>query len=258
MTQPTLKLSTPPAHGTATFAPTLDCKCCGGAARLDGYADFARDCYGYNARRGLVSGLPIPYYRCAGCDFCFTNSFDGWSDADFRQHIYNEDYGLFDPNFAQRRPHKTAARVADLVRSPATRILDYGCGNGLTVELLRAAGYADVTGYDPHHANPVRPLAGDFDFVICVEVAEHTTRPLELFADLSRLTAEHGVILLSTRDFSEVQGRWVDDWYVAPRNGHVSFYTQRTLSLLAASIGRDYLKIDTYRHLLTPRNGQAG
>ncbi len=225
---------------------------------MAGYADFDRDCYGYNASRGRASGIPIPYYRCSGCDFAFTNSFDNWSDDDFRQHVYNDEYGLFDPNFADKRPHKTAQRVAALLPTRSARILDYGCGNGRTVELLRQAGYTDVTGYDPFHAHQSRPGAGGYDFVICVEVAEHTTRPLELFAELARFTAPHGVILLSTCDFSEVKGRWVDDWYVAPRNGHVSFYTQRTLTLLASSIGRDYMKIDLFVHLLVPHSAAAG
>lgn len=235
------------------FAPVRECKCCGSDAQLSGYADFDRDCYGYNQRRSQASGIVVPYYRCAQCEFAFTDFFDDWSSQDFKQHVYNDEYGLFDPNFAEVRPHKTAKRVAGLARSPQTRILDYGCGNGRTIELLREAGYQQVVGFDPYHADPQPPQGGPFDFVICVEVAEHTTQPLQLFAALSQYTAPHGVILLSTRDFAEVKGRWVDDWYVAPRNGHVSFYTQRTLRLLANSIGRDYIKIDTYRHLLVPR-----
>ncbi len=238
------------------FAATRECKCCGAAAQLSGYVDFDRDCYGYNQRRGQARGIPVPYYRCGACEFAFTDQFDDWTAQDFRAHIYNDDYGLFDPNFAEVRPHKTARRVAELARSKQTRILDYGCGNGRTLALLREAGYTQLTGYDPYHANPQPPQGGPFDFVICVEVAEHTTQPLQLFAELAQHTAPHGVMLVSTRDFAEVKGRWVDDWYVAPRNGHVSFYTQRTLKLLAASVGRDYIKVDTYRHLLVPL-GQA-
>lgn len=243
----------PPLPTREAFATVRECKCCGSPARLSGYADFDRDCYGYNERRGQVSGIAVPYYRCAACEFAFTDSFDEWTDEDFQRHIYNDEYGLFDPNFAEVRPQTTAKRVGTIARNKQTHILDYGCGSGRTIELLREAGYANVTGFDPYHANPQQPQGGPFDFVICVEVAEHTTRPLQLFAELARFTAPHGVILLSTRDFSEVKGRWVDDWYVAPRNGHVSFYTQRTLKLLAASVGREYIKLDSFRHLLAPR-----
>lgn len=234
------------------------CKCCGAEAVLEGFVDFDRDCYGHNAQRGQVRGLPIAYYRCAACDFAFTDAFDAWSADEFSQHIYNDEYALFDPNFATVRPKGTTSLVQQLVRNRAARILDYGSGNGYTAALLREAGYAQVVEYDPFHGDPVKPEQGGFDLVICIEVAEHSTNPLALFAELGSHVADHGLILLSTKDMSEVSGRWTDDWYVAPRNGHVSFYTARTLKLIAASLGRDYHRIDGFRHLFAPRRSPAG
>jgi 2-polyprenyl-6-hydroxyphenyl methylase/3-demethylubiquinone-9 3-methyltransferase len=239
------------------FAPLAECKCCGAVALLDGYADFDRDCYNVNAQRGQVRGLPVPYYRCGQCDFAFTDAFDAWGPEDFATHIYNAEYELFDPNYASVRPQTTATLVQRLFPDTSIRILDYGSGNGLTATLLRQAGYASVTEYDPFHGNPVKPEFGGFDLVVCVEVAEHSTQPLQLFAELGCYAAEGGAVYVSTKDFADVKGRWVDDWYVAPRNGHVSFYTQRTLQLLAASLGRDYQKVDAFRHLLLPRRAPA-
>lgn len=242
---------------TGSHATHTECKCCGASAMLEGYVDFDRDCYGYNTRRAQVRGLPIAYYRCTACEFAFTDAFDAWTPADFEAHIYNHEYPLFDPNYATVRPRNTADLVRQLARNPATRILDYGSGNGLTARLLREMGYSQVVEYDPFHGNPVKPERGGFDLVICIEVAEHSPAPLELFADLGSYVADSGVVLLSTKDMSEVNGRWTDDWYVAPRNGHVSFYTQRTLKLLGNSLGRDYMRIDSFRHLLVPRGAAA-
>lgn len=236
----------------AAFAARTACKCCGADALLEGYADFDRDCYGVNAGRGQVRGQPVPYYRCRGCDFAFTEAFDGWADADFRTHVYNDEYALFDPKFAQERPRTTAALVQRLAADRGTRILDFGGGEGATAALLREAGYAQVDVFDPFHAAAQPAPAGPYDLVLCIEVAEHHTRPLALFAQLHALAGAAGTVLLSTRDFADVRGRWVDDWYVAPRNGHVSFYSQRTLGLLAASLGRAYLRVDGFRHLLLP------
>jgi 2-polyprenyl-6-hydroxyphenyl methylase/3-demethylubiquinone-9 3-methyltransferase len=259
----------PAAPLVASHATRLSCKCCGADALLDGFVDFDRDCYGYNAKRGQVRGLPIAYYRCAACEFAFTDAFDAWTPGDFATHVYNDEYALFDPRYAVERPRCTAALVQQLVRSKAARILDYGSGNGLTATLLRQAGYAEVVEYDPYHSAhgahgtpgapgaPAGPSHGGYDLVLCIEVAEHSTTPLELFADLALHAADHGLVLLSTQDMSIVQGRWTDDWYVAPRNGHVSFYTQHTLKLLAASLGRDYLRLDSHRHLLVPRPAAA-
>lgn len=248
----TLPLPAPALPGG--FATRLACKCCGAAAALEGYADFDRDCYGLNARRGRVRGQPVPYYRCRGCDFSFTDAFDGWNGEAFRTHVYNGEYEQFDPRFAEKRPRRTLGFVQRLFPDTGTRILDWGAGNGRTAALLREAGYAQVTEYDPFHGRQQqRPAQAAFDLVLCIEVAEHHTQPLALFAELDAWAGDAGCVLLSTRDFGDVKGRWVDDWYVAPRNGHLSFYSRRTLGLLAASLGRGYHRVDGYRHLLGPR-----
>lgn len=248
-----------PSTGTATLRATHAtqqiCKCCGAQARLSGFVDFDRDCFGYNAKRGQIRGLPIAYYCCAECEFAFTDAFDDWSPADYQAHIYNDEYALFDPNFATERPQNTCKLVQHLIHNRSVRILDYGSGNGHTARLLRQAGYAHVTEYDPFHGDPVKPAQGGFDLVICIEVAEHVPDPLRLFAELNSYTAAHGIILLSTKDMAEVQGNWVNDWYVAPRNGHISFYSGRTLTLLGNSLNRSYRKLDSFRHLLMPKGG---
>lgn len=236
-----------------THATQQPCKCCGAHARLSGFVDFDRDCFGYNARRGQIRGLPIAYYRCTECEFAFTEAFDDWSAADYQAHIYNDEYALFDPNFATERPQNTCKLVQHLIHNRSVRILDYGSGNGHTARLLRQAGYAHVTEYDPFHGDPVKPAQGGFDLVICIEVAEHVPDPLRLFAELNSYTAAHGIILLSTKDMAEIQGNWVNDWYVAPRNGHISFYSGRTLTLLGNSLNRSYRKLDSFRHLLMPK-----
>jgi 2-polyprenyl-6-hydroxyphenyl methylase/3-demethylubiquinone-9 3-methyltransferase len=249
---------TAPSPALPSLYPGLhDCKCCGAPARLEGYADFDRDCYGANAQRGQVRGLPIPYYRCTGCDFGFTPVMDDWTPADFAAHVYNDEYALFDPNYATVRPHKTVKGVTDIFGHRDIRILDYGSGNGLTAGLLREAGYREVVAWDPFHGSAKAAPEGRFDLVLCIEVAEHHPRPLELFAMLASMVTDGGAVLLSTQDYAEVKGRWVDHWYTAPRNGHISLYSQRTLRLLAASLGRDYLKLDAYRHLLLPQGAAS-
>ena len=49
----------------------------------------------------------------------------------------------------------------DLLKS---RILDFGCGLGTDVKILRQKG-SDITGYDPHYA-PIYP-DGKFDTIVC-------------------------------------------------------------------------------------------
>ncbi len=239
-------------HLAEAVSVSLPCKLCNESAALAGFADFSRDVYDYNRQRGIISGVAVPYYRCPACDFGFTDRFDAWSDADFVDHIYNSEYHLFDPRYADARPRKTAGIVCDVFPDRAHSVLDYGAGNGLTAELLREAGFGPVESYDPHHGNTVRPDGKTFDIVICIEVVEHSTAPLAIFDELNRYCAPDGVILFSTKDFSTVKGHWMDDGYVAPRNGHVSLFAKRSFHLIAQRLGRVYHGLDKYRHLLMP------
>lgn len=233
------------------------CKCCGENAVLAGFIDFARDCYGYNRQRSIVSGIPVPYYRCAACEFGFTDAFDAWRADEFAEHIYNADYPLYDPRYDDARPRKMAGLISNVMKNRNISVLDYGGGNGKFAQLLREAGFREVDSYDPFHENPVKPRRVGYQLVTCIEVAEHSTDPLALFDELQAYAAPTGLILFSTQDFSEVHGYWLDDWYVAPRNGHVSFFTQKTMRMIADRLGRDYHKLDKYRHVLTPRMGST-
>ena len=235
----------------------LRCKCCGNEALLAGFKDFARDVYDYNRTRGVVGGVPVPYYRCATCRFGFTDRFDEWTASDWTAHVYNDEYGLFDPRYEEARPKKTTKIMRAIFPDLAHSVLDYGAGNGRTAELLREAGFGPVVTYDPHHGNPVKPERRDFDIVLCIEVVEHSTAPLALFDELHYYCAADGVILFSTKDFSTVKGDWLQDGYVAPRNGHVSFFAAPTFRLIAERLGRVYSKVDAYRHVLMPAGHEA-
>ena len=84
-----------------------------------------------------------------------------------------------------RRAHSpTAGIVANFVtRAPGIRILDYGGGNGRLAQHLVARGL-NASSWDVMAADQHRPLAGNFDLVTCFEVMEHTTTPIETFAEI--------------------------------------------------------------------------
>jgi len=118
------------------------------------------------------------------------------------------------------------------------RILDYGSGAGLLEKHLRLAGYKHVHSYDPF-SQPVRP-AGQFDVIICCEVVEHSPKPRETIEDIVSFATPVCEIALTTgiqpKDICDIRGGW---WYIAPRNGHVSIYSSRSLHYLAEMVGRE-------------------
>lgn len=126
-------------------------------------------------------------------------------------------------------------------------ILDYGCGQGTLVELLRSAGF-NVSGYEPFvdvHASvkgvydtldAVRAEGRPFEFVTCIEVIEHMAHPRRWLDELRQLLVPGGYVFLSTGDFRP--GFHGPDWdYLNPAAGHVSIFTARSLRALFEANG---------------------
>jgi len=210
------------------------CKICGGAAALYGVIDFHKSCVEPSGFRLPVSGLPIYYRRCAACGFLFTDAFDGWSEEDFKTHIYNDGYQAVDPDYWQVRPRSNAQMVARLwaAQRAETRVLDFGGGNDVFCTVLRDAGFPAAVTYDPmvpEHA--IRP-EGKFDLVTCFETLEHMPDPNAGIALIIDCLTETGLVFYSTyaqpAEFDKEGLAW---WYVGPRNGHISIFSRQALSI---------------------------
>jgi len=129
----------------------IACKICSGPSALYGVVDMNRS---REIARGLhtpLSGIPIYYRRCASCRFLFTDAFDDWGIGDFKTHIYNDDYHIFDPDYRSQRPSGSAEWVANLWvdHKAGMRVLDYGGGNDVLCSALRAHGFKEAVTYDP-------------------------------------------------------------------------------------------------------------
>jgi hypothetical protein len=220
-------------------AAPIPCKICGGAAALYGVVDFHKSCAEAQGRRLPLSGVPIYYRRCATCEFVFTDAFDGWSDEQFKAHIYNDDYLAVDPDYESSRPRSNADVVAQLwgPYRDETRVLDYGGGNDVFCTALRANGFVAVT-YDPMTPQHARRPDGKFDLVTCFETLEHLPDPVAGIASLLEYVAEPGIVFFTTltqpADFNSHGLNW---WYVGPRNGHISVFSRQALTRAFARHG---------------------
>jgi 2-polyprenyl-6-hydroxyphenyl methylase/3-demethylubiquinone-9 3-methyltransferase len=201
--------------------------------------DFNKHCGKGTMELFPPAGVAISYHRCGRCGFIFTIAFDDFAPADFMAHIYNEGYAALDPDYAGDRPTTNAWNIAQLFgANRALGILDYGSGSGILAERLRTAGFGDVVAYDPYVPRfSQRPLR-KFDLVVSFEVVEHSNQPRETFADMDSFLEPGGAMFFSTLlqppDIARLGMNW---WYVAPRNGHVSLFTQAALACVLGPRG---------------------
>ena len=151
----------------------------------------------------------------------------------FKSPIYNDGYGLVDPDYRPSRPQSNADAVEDCGRQhrAQTRVLDYGGGNDMFCAALRAArlsGGAELRSDGAAHAH--RP-EGKFELVTCFETIEHLPDPR--WRDRlppGGIRGRPGLVPFSTLaqppDFRNMGMNW---WYVGPRNGHISIFCKQAL-----------------------------
>jgi len=239
------------AAGVAT-----PCKVCDGATALFDVVDFAKTCDARLYPAGLTA-VPVYYRRCSACGFIFTDFFDDFTPQQWSAQLYNDDYyRSVDPAYADERPAHNARGVDHLLRHLKQRTigLDYGGGSGRTCAHLREMGYRYDT-VDPFGARSLTPeFAGRYNFCTAFEVAEHTPDPRGLVQAIVELASPQRLaILIGTQlhDGIASDAARLSWWYAAPRNGHISLYSRRSMQLLAERFGLHYTPFSARTHLLT-------
>ncbi len=211
----------------------MACKICGGPSPLYGVVDMNRPCEIPGGHRPPLSGIPIYFRRCETCGFLFTDAFDDWGFGDFKTHIYNDDYHLFDPDYRSARPSGNADWVANLwgPHKAGMRVLDYGGGNDVLCSRLRAHGFKEAVTYDPMVEEHASQPGGKFDLVTCFETLEHLPDPVDGIGRIVDFVGDPGAVLYSTlTQPDDICNSGVAWWYIGPRNGHISIFTKQALA----------------------------
>jgi len=250
-------MSSPTALPALSDHVPVRCSACGASALSNvGDKDFAYSCNDHFEGRAQfpVAHAAVPYLRCTACQFTFTAAMDGWQPQDFRNHIYNSDYTLADPVFVDVRPQRNSQMVAAMWNRALqhTVVLDYGGGDGAFAQRMQAMGHRCHT-VDPFHGEDTSELLPSYDLITCFEVIEHVPHA-DLDAWLAGLLGHlspTGTVLISTElldaDLS------LDNWYIAPRNGHISLHTTASLTALVARHGLSLYSINHEMHVLRRR-----
>jgi SAM-dependent methyltransferase len=218
----------------------ISCPVCEGACFPLDVVDFNKSC-GANGEHLPLSLIPIYYFLCEHCGFCFAPEFSNWRLEDFESKIYNNEYVQVDPDYVEKRPLVNARNLLNLFGDQGKRFkhLDYGGGKGLLSEVLLKSEWQS-TSYDPF-VDRDRHLEdlGKFDLISAFEVFEHVPDVRRLVSDLSLLLVQDGIVIFSTllSDGNLNPRQRLNWWYASPRNGHISLFSKKSLSMLGAKEG---------------------
>jgi len=239
--------------GVETWETVSACAAC----RSDAIGRFAR-----------IRG--IAYDRCASCGFVFANPMP--SDAALEQ-FYNsafyDNYRVLEEDVIASRPYFSVSAYRDLRQLAAwieadrtAAILDYGCGPGSFLALLRDEfGYRNVEGLElnRHSAEVARRCYGlelapeigalrrkSYDVIVLFETIEHLSDPDAVVAHCARLLAPSGLLFVTTPSVRNLPARLFPSHcvhYTGP--SHISLFTEQALERLLARHGLAVRRLET-------------
>jgi SAM-dependent methyltransferase len=148
-------------------------------------------------------------------------------------------------------PHPAADWLAIPRPTPASRILDVGCGNGRLLQQLADAGFRRLTGVDPFLPdNVVTPpsvrmirsevqnIDGEFDLIMFHHSLEHVTDQPGTMAAVSRLLVPGGFCLIRLPTVSShAWEAYREHWYQLDAPRHAMLHSIQSLTALAGSAG---------------------
>jgi methyltransferase family protein len=186
---------------------------------------------------GLVlNKYEVKFFRCSSCGFIQTET-PYWLEEAYSKAIASSDIGYVGRNVGMARVTRA---LISLAFDANKRFIDYGGGYGMFVRLMRDAGF-DFYRHDLHcenlfaHGFDLENLSPEeknkFELLTAFEVFEHLADPL---SEVRKTLEFAPAIFFSTVILPEPAppiGSW---WYYVLEHGqHISFYTVRSLQILA-------------------------
>jgi hypothetical protein len=231
---------------------TYTCQICSSNAYLYGILDFNKVCHEELANNFPKTKILINYFLCEYCKFCFAPEFLDWSDADFKNKIYDDQYILIDPGHAGWRAQENSKNIIDGFKIiDKIKHLDYGGGNGLFCEILRSQGW-DSENYDPFYDGQIIDIKpNSYNFITAFEVFEHMPFVNKFMLDMVKFCSDDAIILFTTllSDGNIHEDQDLDWWYAAPRNGHISLFSKKSLQILAQKNGFQFGSFSNNFHI---------
>ena len=216
---------------------------------------------------GKVTPHRFGIVRCNDCNLMFTSPrlTEAANEAMYGEAYYRGEgfdqsvsYESLDEEAEARRGECEGIiqKIRVLCPLPDPRVLDVGCGTGVLLQALKAAGFSQVEGqefskYAAEHAHKrtgVTVHQGDlaelakssarYDVINATEVLEHVRAPLSFLTAVEALLAPGGVFVYSTGNARGIYARVLGTkWpYLVPE-GHLYYYDPTTVRRLLEKAG---------------------
>jgi 2-polyprenyl-3-methyl-5-hydroxy-6-metoxy-1,4-benzoquinol methylase len=216
-----------------------------------------------------LAGSAFRLVQCTACDMMFHQQVltDPWLTTLYGEWIDSRQIDLFESRMpAERRAtarfDRARQRVKHLLRlkqllkskTPAIRVLDFGCGDGEFLNMASLFGFASY-GIDfsitrverqQHRQITVAPSlqeldmleVGPFDVITLFETLEHVTDPGSLLRALHERLAPRGILIVEVPNCEGLSiPRNLDEFHALQPLEHINNFTPQTLQTMCERHG---------------------
>jgi hypothetical protein len=192
-------------------------------------------------------------WQCDSCEYAFLEN-PTWLDEAYSSAITKVDIG---PLYRCMENSRALNVILRFWQTKECQGLDYGAGYGLLVRRMRDLGY-QFFWYDTHCENIFArgfesqlSTKKKFEIVTAFEVLEHLFKPK---VELDQIISSCDSFVFSTQLLPDPLPPFDQWWYFAPEHGqHISFYTEKSLRLLAKRHGKRFVTNGSDLHMITTR-----
>jgi len=200
----------------------------------------------------ILKKYNIKYFKCENCGFLQTE------EPYWLKEVYSESINKSDTGILSRNLHlaKQASVIIYFLFNKDSKFLDFAGGYGTFVRLMRDIGL-DFYWCDAYSKNffargfEYDGSIKDIELITSFESFEHFTNPIKEIETMLSISSN---IIFSTEllpDPVPAPSKW---WYYGLNHGqHVSFYSLKTLKIIAQKYRLNLCSNNKNLHLITPK-----
>ncbi|MCJ7552618.1 MAG: class I SAM-dependent methyltransferase [Ignavibacteriaceae bacterium] len=200
----------------------------------------------------VLKKYDVEFYQCDKCGFLFSEE-PYWIEEAYGNAITYSDSGIILRNI---QFSKICSVTIDLFFNRKDRFLDYAGGYGLFTRMMRDYGF-DFYWTDKYCENLFakgfehdEKVDSKFEIVTAFEVFEHFVDPV---VELEKILSFSNNVIFSTELLSQPIPDPKEWWYYSFIHGqHISFYTYKSLSLLAKRFNLNFYSMGNI-HIITDK-----
>lgn len=190
------------------------------------------------------------YYHCPKCSLYFAeaNIFPAREEEKERYSQHNNNKN--DPGYLKYLKNSTIFLQEYL--KPEFKGLDFGCGPGPAMKEALSDLNKNIESFDPYFNNDKKLLDSKYDFITCIEAAEHFYKPSEVFQTINTLMKSGSLLNIRT-EFYDNQFS-LDSWWYRKDPTHVCFYNDNFFEKLAKKMNWKIIESDQNNMILFQKN----